>query len=259
MRHYLVRFSGEEAGNEGRQQACRGELTLKHLDSAARSRGRKAACKLAAAATAVSTIVLAGCAGPTYGTGKPADQQLLQDVTGILSVGPKDREPIDYSPRPGIVKPPSTAVLPPPQENVAMNNPNWPESPEQRLARIRAEATANQDNPFYRSSVIRDVNRGDGPRLPPSDQFTEGDRVRPAILSPGGQRAQRQAYEERRQLSQQGSPTTRRYLSDPPLDYRQPAPTAPAGDLGVEEYKKERAAKRAAKGGSGGLRQLWPW
>uniref|UniRef100_Q11L95 Uncharacterized protein n=1 Tax=Chelativorans sp. (strain BNC1) TaxID=266779 RepID=Q11L95_CHESB len=237
---------------------CRGELTLKHIDSAARRPGRNAAFNVAAVITALSAIVLAGCAGPTYGTGKPADQQLLEDVTGILSVGPKDREVIDYKPRPGIVKPPSTAVLPPPQESVAANNPNWPESPEERLARIRAEATANQDNPFYRSNVIRDVNRsGDDPRLP-TDQFTEGDRVRPEILSPGAQRAQRQAFAERRQIAQQGSPNTRRYLSDPPLDYRQPAPTAPAGELGVDEEKKERAAKRAGSE-TGGLRRLWPW
>jgi len=227
---------------------------LKHLDQAARRPERRAVYRFASAATAISAIVLSGCAGPTYGTGKPADQQLLQDVTGILSVGPKDKEAINYNPRPGIVKPPSTTILPPPQESVAANNPNWPESPEQRLARIRAEATANQDNPFYRSNVIRDVSpSGDGPRL--RDDLTEGDRVRPAILSPGGQRAQRQAFQERRQISQQGSPTTRRYLSEPPTEYRQPAATAPAGDLGVEEYKKERAAKR----GEGSLRRLWPW
>ncbi|WEX08432.1 hypothetical protein [Chelativorans sp. AA-79] len=235
---------------------------MKDIDCGARHCGGKrgAAQRLAGVAAAVSVALLSACTSPTYGTGKPADQQLLEDVTGILSVGPKDKQAIDYGPRPGIVKPPSTAVLPPPQEDVAQNNPAWPESPEERLARIRAEATANQDNPFYRSNVVRDMsgNDGSGPTLETTGtQLTQGDRVKPEILSSRQMREQRQAYLQRRQQTQ-GSPTTRRYLSDPPVDYRQPAPTAPADELGVDEEKKERAAKRTGDG-SGGLRKLWPW
>ena len=46
---------------------------------------------------------------------------------------------------------------------------------------------------------------------------------------------------------------TRKYLSEPPLDYRQAAADAPAGELGEDEYKKERrlsaqARKTAAAG-----------
>ncbi|WP_309083861.1 hypothetical protein [Chelativorans sp.] len=217
--------------------------------------------RLVALAAAAAAALLSGCAGPTYGTGKPADQQLVEDLTGVLSVTPKRSQAIDYSPRPGIVKPPSTEVLPPPQENVvAAGNPAWPESPEQRLARIRAEATANQDNPSYRPPVIRDVATGGGSGS--GIEFSEGDRVRPAILASGGQtqRQQGAAFRQQRQASQQGSPTTRRYLSEPPLDYRQPAPTAPADQLGEDEAKKQRAAKRAAGGAeTGGLRRLIPW
>ncbi len=99
-----------------------------------------------------SALMLAGCLGsPTYGTDKTATEQLASDVTGILSIAPKSREPIDYKPRPELVKPASAGALPPPQESVAVTaNPAWPESPEARRARIRAEATANQDNPNYR-------------------------------------------------------------------------------------------------------------
>jgi hypothetical protein len=234
---------------------------LKHCDSGARVRGegRGMMSKLAGAAVAVSVVAVSGCAGPTYGTGKPAEQQLMEDVTGILSIGPKDRQAIDYSPRPGIVKPPSTEVLPPPQESVAASgNPAWPESPEQRLARIRAEATANQDNPSYRANVIRDVSGTSSPSLDSGPTFTNNGMIKPDILQPASQRReQRQAYLARRQQTQQGSPTTRRYLSDPPIDYRQPSPNAPADDLGVEEAKKERQAK--AGSGTGGLRKLLPW
>lgn len=53
----------------------------------------------------------------------------------------------------------------------------------------------------------------------------------------------------------QGSPTERRYLSEPPLAYRQPAATAPANELGKDEWKKERDRKKAAKKESG----HWGW
>lgn len=54
----------------------------------------------------------------------------------------------------------------------------------------------------------------------------------------------------RRQLAaKHGSPTTRKYLSEPPLTYRQPAETASADDLGEDELKKQRRLKREASGG----------
>lgn len=200
---------------------------------------------LMGAAAVLAVSVLAGCAGPTYGTGKPAEQHLIEDLTGALSLASKDRPNIDYEPRPGIVKPPSTDVLPPPQIEMAMENPQWPESPEQRLARVRAEATENQDNPNYRPNIIHDVNTS-------SDS---GDRAR--APNPRLRAAQREEVLRRRQIARQGSPETRRYLSDPPTEYRQPAETAPAGDPGEDEWKKERARKRQS--GEGGLRRLLPW
>lgn len=185
---------------------------------------------------------------PTYGTGKPADQQLLEDVTGVLSLGPKNKERIEYKPRAGIVMPASTEVLPPPQEDVATSgNPAWPESPEQRLARVRAEATENQDNPLYRSSIVRDVG--------------VNARTQDGTLDPVKAKAQREEVMKRRAEANQLNPTTRRYLSEPPVAYRQPADSAPTGELGVDEAKKEREAKRAAqkKGGGFDLRRLLPW
>lgn len=194
------------------------------------------------AGLALAAAALSGCSGTTYGTGTPAEQQLMEDLTGALSLRPSRQQAINYAPRPGIVKPPSTAVLPPPQEAAARGNPAWPESPEERLERIRAEATANQDNPHYRPNVVRDITYQENqPQTLSADRATR--------------EAQRAEFLRLKQMTRQGSPTTRRYLSDPPVEYRQPAETAPVGEMGEDEWKKERQAKKT----SGGLRNLIPW
>lgn len=236
-RHHLVLFLDEKRG--GRFGKAPGRNTLKLSVCGARIRSEKLYAASGLLTVTLLASALAGCGSPTYGTGVTAEQQLLEDVTGVLSLAPKNRQPIDYAPRSELVKPPSMEVLPPPQEKIATpNNPAWPESPEQRLARIRAEATANQDNPRYRPNIIRDI--------PAQEQARALTR-----------QEQREEVLRRRQIANQGSPTTRRYLSDPPLDLRQPAPTAPIDELGEDEWKKQRAARQT--GSTGGLRRLLPW
>ncbi len=179
---------------------------------------------------AVSTLTLAGCMGsPTYGTDKTANAQLLEDLSSSLSLGlGKKEQEIAYQPRPQLVKPETTAVLPPPQDNITTaSNSGWPESPEQRRARIRAEATENQDNATYRSSVVRDVVA-----------------VAPDQMTPA---QQREEFRRQRAMTNGSDGSARRMLSDPPLVYREPAATAPIGELGIPEYRKEKDARRAAK------------
>ena len=50
-------------------------------------------------------------------------------------------------------------MLPPPQESVGVEtaNADWPNTPEQRRARLRADATAHQDDPSYQSQIVDDV------------------------------------------------------------------------------------------------------
>ncbi|MEX0957441.1 MAG: hypothetical protein WDZ83_19775 [Rhizobiaceae bacterium] len=183
---------------------------------------------------------LAGCvASPTYGTDKTANKQLLEDVTGMLALGPKKGPQIDYKPRPELVTPETTAVLPPPQDDVATaSNPQWPEANEERLARIRAEATENRDSPFYRPNIVNDTTAGD-------TGVTNDDPV----LANMSSRERHEEIQRRRILARGGGSNSRQYLSEPPVDYRRPAETAPTDEVGEAEWKKERRARRNAGGG----------
>jgi hypothetical protein len=209
-----------------------------------------------------SALALGGCMGsPTYGTDKTANEQLISDVSGILSIGSKKKEPIAYKPRPELVKPAETAVLPPPQDNIATaSNPQWPESPEQRLARIRAEADENSGNPNYDSPVVADIE-GDTPKV--RRHLADSYRTQESGLGShdptASPQAQREAFNKRLAENRQGNEARRKYLSEPPLTYRQPSEAAPVGDVGEDEYKKARRAKRAArKNGDWSWRDLIP-
>lgn len=210
-----------------------------------------------AVAAVAASALLAGCMGsPTYGTDRTANEQLVDDLTGILALGPRQREQVSYNPRGEIVVPSDRGALPPPQDNVvAAENSQWPESPEARRARLREEATANQDNIQYRSPIRQARSGQSGGAINPQSGLPGGhDRLPEGNISQQ-QRAQvNAALQERRQ----GSATTRRYLSDPPLTYRQPAETAPSGDVGEDEWRKDRERARATNQGRS-WRDMLPW
>ena len=207
----------------------------------------------------VSGLALSGCLGsPTYGTDKTASEQLVGDVTGILSLGPKDRPKIQYKPRPELVKPSPDAVanLPPPQQSATVENPNWPESPEQKRQRLVAEATENRDKPGFRPEIVNDVVDGPASSTPMGSNPRAADS---GIISPVAAEQQADAFKKKLVETRQGNATSRKYLSEPPLVYRQPSPTAPVDDVGEDELKKERRLKAAArKDGDWSWRDLIP-
>ena len=89
----------------------------------------------------------------------------------------------------------------------------------------------------------------------------ESNRRQDSGIRPDAERLnQREEVKKRLAESRQGSATTRKYLSEPPLEYREAAATAPQDDIGDDEYQKTRAAKRAArKKGSSVWRDWMPW
>lgn len=211
------------------------------------------------AAAVCAAALVSGCMGsPTYGTDKTAGEQLVQDLGSILSIAPQNRgSEIAYTPRPELVRPASLEVLPEPQQALATaENPAWPESPEERRTRLRAEATENQDNPNYRSPIIGST--GKRPPRSEAERNTNYMSRSPRPQSMEGSERQRAEVQRRLRENRQGEPTTRKYLSEPPLDYRMPADTAVAGELGEDERVKERRLRQAA-GKSGSWRDYVPW
>lgn len=205
-----------------------------------------------------SSFLLAGCiSDPTYGTGKGQGIQLAEDLTGMLSLAPKNKEAIAYEPRPELVRPAPGAekVLPAPQQKLATaENPDWVESPEAKRARLKKEITENRDDPDFDSPIEGAVASVDTGRSQSS-----GDIGSPRAHDAGrryGDNANnertREAFKKKLAAQRQGSPTTRRYLSEPPLDYRAPAATAAVDDVGEDELKKERRRKAEAKKAAGG-------
>lgn len=202
-----------------------------------------------------ATLALGGCvSSPTYGTGVSASEQLLTDVTSIAALGPKEKPKIDYSPRPELVRPAAkgAVALPAPQQSVAAaGSPAWPESPEERRKRYRDDATENQDNPQWQPKVRNDTLFGSKKTDELADAY-EYDNATPE--------QQRAEFKRRQQLVQEqtrGTPGTRRYLSEPPVDYRTPASTAAVGELGEDEKDKEKARQRGSK--STGKKWWKPW
>ena len=215
---------------------------------------------------AVALGALAGCQGtPTYGTGTRADKQLMEDLTGIVSITPKRGPKIDYEPRPELVKPADANALPAPQESItasAAENGAWPESPEERRKRLREYGTENRDSPNYKPLVRSGREEDpDAPMITSPAAADRGQYVNNVTSATAYNRDQQADYRARQQLSQQGYADRRTYLSEPPLEYRQPAPGASADELGEDEDKKERRLKAESRKNSGkkSWRDFLPW
>ena len=187
-------------------------------------------------------LAVSGCmSSPTYGTGTSANAQLMEDIGSSIQLTPKKGKSIDYEPRPELLATAKAEGLPAPQQNVTKQAGVWPESPEEKRARLRQEATDAQGDPLFVPTIKNDIATGN--EL--ANQM--------AAMNRGGDLGKE--FKAKKAIAAAGSPTKRKFLSEPPLDYRQPAETAGYGDFGEDEAKKERRARAAAKKG----KFRWPW
>lgn len=174
------------------------------------------------------------CMGPRYGTDKTATAQLIDDLGDAASIVPAKRTTLAYQPRGALVKPADKTLVPPEKSLASKDNPEWVESPEEARNRLKAEADENSDNGHYRSPLAVSVTEG-------------------KALSP---EQQRQAFRDARKIQDGRYSDRRRFMSDPPLEYRKVDDPAKLQDLGEPELTKEkRRKKEAAIAGSG--RKWW--
>lgn len=202
------------------------------------------------AAIAVLAFGLSACVGgTTYGTGVSQEKQTLDDVYNMFTLK-RQRHDIDYSARPDLVVPEDTAALPEPLENgVTTSNPEWPETPEERIARIRAQAP--EEDPETGLVPVEDrLRKKEGIDIETRDINAENrdagiDRYGNPIL--GFQQKRKEQREEvlrRKNELKVSSTPTRRYLTEPPIEYRIPADTAPTGE---DAFTEEQLAERKRK------------
>ena len=206
---------------------------------------------VAAASFLIAGTMLAGCQSPTYGTDKTASDQLVSDVSNIFSLGPTKRTAVDYKPRPTLVRPSKaeTASLPSPQDSVASaGNAAWVESPEEKRARLRAEADENSNDPSWRPQIDADMARDSAARFPREKSSVINTRSQESGVQPTGTSTALQAQQFKQKMAEtrQGSPTSRKYLSEPPTEYR-----AGVGRCAGRRTWRGRAQERApSEGGS---------
>ena len=178
--------------------------------------------------------------GPTYGTGKTAGEQLVEDLGDavmVKSTSAEEAKKIRYQPRGSLVVPKDKVALANPQQSVSSkDNPEWLENPEEMRERLREEADANTNNPRYRSPLV-------------------------SLNSQAGEigvASQTQAYRDARRLQMGAYSDKRRFLSDPPTDYRR-LPEEATADLGEPEKQKDRRRKKEAKAAKQSKSGWWPF
>ncbi len=190
--------------------------------------------------------LLAGCA--SYGSFDENEPGLEQSVLGgliePLGITPEE-EQIEYSARAPLVAPPSTTALPAPGSAAALAtaDPNWPTGSRQRMAQVMqnedrtlvftpgvdgVDIAATQALAERTRNATAESNAGVARRLTPEEMQGEVDI----------QRAREQATASR---DTTGTPRTRRFLTDPPVEARAPSSQAPVGGV-VEEAEEERAS-----------------
>ncbi|MCM2472973.1 hypothetical protein HGO38_05720 [Rhizobium sp. CG5] len=187
-----------------------------------------------AAGILIACLGLSGCVGsPTYGTDKTAAEQLADDVGSIASIGsnPNKGGDIKQNPRPNLVMPPDTAkaeLVAPQQSLASKDNPEWLEAPEETRKRLVEEADANADNPRYRSPLLAGYGS--------NGTMTETQKW--------------EAFREARKVQKGAYLDQRRFLSEPPSEYRQASDPAVLDDLGEPEDAKAKRRKKEAKAAS---------
>ena len=164
-----------------------------------------------------SVLALSGCGSPTYGTGRAPEMAMFEELTGNLTGSKKKKDPIEYEARADLVLPPDTQLPPPEQKASLSQTAAWPDDPDRNRA---VNNSGEIPEEFRRGRLAHGASQPDS-NVSPIDvtEMNTAQRLE----------AQRKFREQRAAMSS-GDPTKRKYLTDPPVDYRTPSPDAPQPD-----------------------------
>ncbi len=212
--------------------------------------GRRGNSKPLILAVMAAPLALGGCAmTSTYGTGELPEVALLHEVTGGL-ISKKKQPHIDYGPRAPLVMPPNDE-LPPPAEAASATDPNWPTDPNQPTALASASAEDDLSGAASREEYkkLRPLAgllaSNAGPATPNNDTDQERQATYDFI---NHAHQQHEAFGKALADANGYNTTERKYLTDPPLAYEQPAGSAPTEFQGIG--KKRSFWQRLFPGGS---------
>jgi hypothetical protein len=215
---------------------------------------------LLGAALAGAAVSLAGCGSSmTYGTGTSPGVQTIEDLAGIVALSSKEKEPVDYKPRPAVVAPPSTAALPAPGSAQGTSQAaNWPRDPDaaKRAMDEKQRVASAETGPGIALERLSDDPKFRVANSQPKENWYAG-RFEQGYHGPvsdaDAKKASKLFADARKSktgsVDESGNPT-RKYLTEPPSTYREPDPTAPTEISATDKPKKKTKFS---------LSNLWPF
>lgn len=196
---------------------------------------------LFAVLSAVAALSLAGA---------PAHAQTFRELMEDIGLQKRTTPKMDFSERAPLVIPPSTDVLPPPEQpgSLAAANPNWPTDPDEVKALEEAEKEKLPNRIRYREDAGRDIyeiQRKERERREQGEVATNSkgyDTIfdRNTVLTPEQLKEVQKKQAAAPPVNVYVEPERKR-LTDPPPGYRTPSAAQPYGP---------GDGKKAKKGGS---------
>lgn len=202
-----------------------------------------------------SALVLGACTGgTTYGTGTSHEEATMKGISNIFSLR-NEQQKIEYQRRPSLVMPANQNILPAPAEKRALEaDTNWPVSPEERIAKVRAAAPEVDDYGNLPIEYLNDTDKlgikssaGKQRTNRSNARSTGGGQLIDAVRDDANGGGVSALVQERRNQIAYSTGVKRKYLTEPPVEYRTPSANAEAGDLGISQEELTARQKREEK------------
>lgn len=200
---------------------------------------------LTPAALALMAVALGGCMGTTYGTGVNPGAQTISDIGGLVDLGGHKTPAIDYKPRPPLAAPPPGVAPPPPGSGGTLASAgDWPNDPDAAAQARKAgngrNAALGKNAEYAKTEALTDP----GVKVPVQHAtgviWTKSDGSAEAAAGTREQDAKtRKLMADAKSsvsVDANGNPI-RKTLSDPPVTYREPDPSAPTAFKSVKKHR----------------------